>query len=124
MAGEIQLSIRLNCRNGTTFDHKWEPNTFVFNQTTPYGSGGGQQLSGTTPATISFQSITGAGLSYFKNLSTDRTVQIGRASGTSFTSCFTLLPGEVLVGRPSVTNPSGIVTTTHTANIQYFMLDA
>lgn len=124
MANEIQLSIRLNCRNGTTFEHLWQPSTFNITQSTAYGSGGGQILNGTTPETLTITDVAAAGVFYARNLSGSATIQIGRASGTSFTSLVSLLPGEPMIGRLSVTNPSAIVTTTNTAALQFFMLDA
>lgn len=126
MSNEIQLSIRLQCRN-SNFEHVWSPSTFNINQTTPFGSGGGQIVSSTAAELLVFTDITAAGILYCRNLSGSQTVSLGRASSTAasnFTAFCSLLPGEVFIGRAATTSLYALGGTTNTAAIQYYMLDA
>ena len=123
MANEIQVSLSITGKNGS-FEHRFQPSALSISQTTPYGSGGGQVLNGTSPETLVITDVSAAGMFYCRNLSTSVTVQIGRASGTNFTALASLLPGEYMFSRLAVTNPSAACTTTNTAAVNYFMFDA
>lgn len=127
MANEIQLTVKINCRNGS-FEHLFAPSTLNINQTTGYGSGGGQIINGSSACEqLVITDMTAAGLFYCKNLSSSVTVQLGRASSTAasnFTAFASLAPGDVMVARLAVTNPFAICTTTNSAAIQFYMLDA
>ena len=121
MASEIRISAAATVRNGNLrFD--WNPGTIILDQSAALMSGGSQTIGGTTPEVIVLTDIATAGVTFFTNLNTSLTIEVGTGTGTSFVALLSLKPNEIALGRLATTQPTARVTTASNANLYAVML--
>jgi len=122
MANEITVGMTLTVNN-PNLQNTWQPGSAIrADQAAAAQSGIGQNVSGTSWATVTLGATVG--WTFIRNLSTTMTVELGTGSGTNLFAFHRLLPGEAFIGRLAGTTLVGRCTTTSAAQIAGVVLAA
>lgn len=104
MAQEITYSARLSVTKGN-LQHAFNPSVLQIDLASEAGVGGQQVIGGTAEALEMNADVAAFGMGYFRNLSTEISIDISKATNTTtFDPLLRLLPGEYAIGRVASTN--------------------
>ena len=124
MADEIIVAGRIQIRKGN-LEHSFAPSSLLVDLASENAIGGNQVI-GTNPESLVYNAtdVTANGYAYFRNLSTNATIEINYATSTSaFTAFVRLEPGEYAIHRVAQTAIYAQASTTN-ATLQYYILSA
>src|SRR5688572_28245652 len=125
MADEGRITIQLNIAKGTNSEFTYNRSASDQFDVTGTNMSGGVQAIGVTHEAVSISAdVASKGWTFFRNLSTSVSIDLGREIAAAFEAFVTLLPGEIAAFRlKSTATLYAKASVTAGADLEYFVME-